>query len=143
VPAGIAVLALRVLLDYHLARDQGAARGGEMAFRGTRIWARISIVVGVVVMILGIALSILVPLAVPIAGYAGSVERPFELIARLGAALVLVLLTLLLTAPLIASGEMLLVLLDIRKRSVRIERRLKRRRSRQADRGLVNRLRPR
>ena len=114
-----------------------------MAFRGTRIWARISIVVGVVMMILGIALSILVPLAVPIAGYAGSVERPFELIARLGAAFVLVLVTLLLTAPLIASGEMLLVLLDIRKRSVRIERRLKRRRPHQPDRGLVNRLRPR
>ena len=60
-----------------------------------------------------------------------------------GAAFVLVLVTLLLTAPLVASGEMLLVLLDIRKRSVRIERRLKRRRPRQADRGLVNRLRPR
>lgn len=114
-----------------------------MSYRGSRIWARVSIVAGVVLMIVGVALSILVPLAVPIAGYAGTADRPFELIARLAAAFVLVLLTLLLTAPLIASGQILLVLLDIRRSSARIQRRLRRRRPRQEDRGFINRLRPR
>ena len=114
-----------------------------MSFRGTRIWARMSIVAGVVLMTVGIALSILVPLAVPIAGYAGTLDRPFELIARVGVAFVLVVLTIVLTAPLIASGEMLLVLLDIRRSSARIQRQLRRRRSRPGDRGLINRLRPR
>jgi hypothetical protein len=115
-----------------------------MAYRGTRIWAGISIVVGAVVMILGITLAVLVPLLVPIAGLAGSVDRPFELIARLGVGFVLLLLTVVLTAPLIAAGQMLLVLLDIRKRTARIQHRLRRRRRRREDdRGLVNRLRPR
>jgi hypothetical protein len=101
-------------------------------------------VVGVVLMLIGIALSILVPLVVPIAGYAPTVDRPFELIARLAVAFVLILITILLTAPLIAAGETLLVLLEIRKSSARIQRRLRRRRRpRQDDRGFVNRLRPR
>ena len=113
-----------------------------MANRGARIWARVSVMAGIVVLVVGTALSVLVPLAVPIAGYTGSVDRPFELVARLAVAAGLFMITILVATPLIVSGQILMALVDIRRASVRIQRRLRRRRPRD-DRGFINRLRPR
>lgn len=116
-----------------------------MSDRFARFWAGLSMAVGLVVLIVGVTVSLVLPFVIPLAGFSATLDRPLELAARVLLAVALLLVTTLLSAPLILAGQVLMVLLDIRRSTRRIRRRLRRRPrpERAPERGLVDRLRPR
>jgi len=112
-----------------------------MSYRFTRAWARAQILVGVLLIVGGfVAGGVALWLNLPPYPRVGT-----DMTSRILAAAVLVAAGFILAAPLIVSGQIILVFLDMRRRLARLDRRAgrwERERPSQEPPG-VDRLRPR